>query len=145
MTVLYFNYTDFHVTENSLNDDMEHVLEFLTENELILNVKKGKTEVMLVGTSKRLSKLTVNLNVCYGGETLIQTNRYKYLGTLLDPSLSLKDNFNVIYKKASLCLHLLEVLKENLTEKARNCVYQSMVVLLLTYNCIANLNLVGLK
>ena len=64
-----------------------NVFEFLTENELILNAKKGKTEVMLFGTSKRLSKLTVNLNICYGGETLNQTNRYKYLGTLLDPSL----------------------------------------------------------
>ena len=79
-TVLYFSHTDFHVIENSLNDDMEHVFEFLTENELILNAKKGKTEVMLFGTSKRLSKLTVNLNICYGGETLNQTNRYKYLG-----------------------------------------------------------------
>ena len=121
-TVLYFSYTDFHVIENSLNDDMEHVFEFLTENELILNAKKGKTEVMLFGTSKRLSKLTVNLNICYGGETLNQTNRYKYLGTLLDPSLSLNDNFNVTYKKASSRLRLLEVLKENLTDKARKCV-----------------------
>ena len=33
------------------------------------------------------------------------------------------------------------VLKENLTDKASKCVYQSMVVPLLTYNCIANLNL----
>ena len=33
------------------------------------------------------------------GEKLNQTNNYKYLGTLLDPSLSLKDNFNVTYKK----------------------------------------------
>ena len=40
--VLYFSHTDFHVIENSLNDDMEHVFEFLTENELILNAKKGR-------------------------------------------------------------------------------------------------------
>ena len=97
--------------------------------------------MMLFGTSKRLLKLTVNLNICYGGETFNQTNRYKYLGTILDPSLSLNDNFNVTYKKASSRLRLLEVLKENLTDKARKCVYQSMVVPLLTYNCIANLNL----
>ena len=82
-TVLYFSHRDFHLTENSLNDDTEHVFEFLTENELILNAKKGKTELRLFGTTKRLSKLTVNLNICYGGETLNQTNRYKYLGTLL--------------------------------------------------------------
>ena len=140
-TVLYFSYTDFHIIENSLNDDMEHVFEFLTESELILNAKKGKTQVMLFGTSKRLSKLTLNLNICYGAETLNHPNRYKYLGTLLDPSLSLNDNFNVTYKKASSRLRLLEVLKENLTHKARKGVYQSMVVPILTYNCIDNLDL----
>ena len=80
---------------------------------------------------KRLPKLTVNLNICYGGGTLNQTNRYKYLGTLI----------HVTYKKASSSLRLLEVLKENLTDKARRFVYESMVVPLLTYNCIANLNL----
>ena len=137
-TVLYFSHTDFHVVENSLNDDIEHFFEFLTENELILN---AKTEVMLFGTSKRLSKLTVNLSIWYGGETHNQTNRYKYLGALLDPSLSLNDNFNIIDKKASSRLRLLEVLKENLSDKACKCMYQSMVVPLLTYNCIANLNL----
>ena len=87
-SISLLSHTDFHAIENSLNDDMEHVFEFLTKNELTLNAKKGKTEVILFGTSKRLSRLTVNLNICYGGETLNQTNRYKYLGTLLDPSLS---------------------------------------------------------
>ena len=38
-TVLYFNHTDFHVIENSLNNDTEHDFEFRTENELILNAK----------------------------------------------------------------------------------------------------------
>ena len=92
---------------------MEHFFEFLTENKLILNDKQGKPEVMHFGTSKRLSKLTVNLNNCYGGETLNQTNKYKYLGTLLDLSLSLNNNFNVTYKNVSSRLRFLEVLKEN--------------------------------
>ena len=94
---------------------------------------------MLFGTSKGLSKLTVKLNIPYGGETLNQTTRHKYLGTLLDSSLSLNESFNVTYKMASSLLHLLEVLKEHLTGKARKCVYQSVVVPLSTYNCIANL------
>ena len=32
-------------------------------------------------------------------------------------------------------------MKENLIDKAHKCLYQSMVVPLLTYNCVANLNL----
>ena len=53
----------------------------------------------------------------------------------------LNDNFNVTYKKASSCLRMLEVLKENLTDKAHKCVYQSMVVPLLLHNCVVNSNL----
>ena len=106
-----------------MNDDIEHAFEFSTENKLILNAKKGKIEVMLFGTSKRLSKLTVNLNICYSRESLNQTNRYKYLGTLL--MLTIKRSLFVC---RTFFLRLLEALKENLTGKARKCVYQSMVV-----------------
>ena len=61
------------------------VYEFLYENDLILNPNKGKTEVMLFGTAKRLSGVYNSLSILYNGIKLNQTTRYKYLGTLLDP------------------------------------------------------------
>ena len=39
--------------------------ENLDENELIINHKKGKTKIMIVGTAKRLGKTSDNLHVRY--------------------------------------------------------------------------------
>ena len=39
--------------------------EYLDENELIINLKKGKTEMMIVGTAKRLGKTSDNLVAKY--------------------------------------------------------------------------------
>ena len=124
---------------------MNYIYEYLSENELILNTKKGKTEVMLFGTAKRLAKNERNLEVLYNNVVLNQTIQYKYLGTTIDPTLQLTDNFNRSYKKASSRLRLLESLKHYLTSDACKCVYESMIVPILTYNCIVNLNLTRSK
>ena len=64
-TVIYLADNDFCVIENRLNENMNYIYiyEYLSENELILNTKKGKTEVMLFGTAKRLAKNERNLEV----------------------------------------------------------------------------------
>ena len=78
-TVLHFSHTDFHVIEKSLNDDMEHVFEFLTENELICQEMKNWSDAFwylkkAVEVNSELKHL-----LWWRGN---QTNRYKYLGTL---------------------------------------------------------------
>ena len=42
------------VIEKVLNLEMEYIGKACKENKLLLNLKKGKTEAMLFGTSKRL-------------------------------------------------------------------------------------------
>ena len=53
-TVIYFSHNDFHVIENTLNNELNSISEYLRDNELIINLKTGKTESMLFGTSKKL-------------------------------------------------------------------------------------------
>ena len=52
--VIFYGNKDPTVIEIQLNKDMENVKNYCFTNELIINTKKGKTEVMLFGTSKRL-------------------------------------------------------------------------------------------
>ena len=52
--VIYFSHNDFNVIENTLNNELNYISEYLTDNELIINLKTGKTESMLSGTSKKL-------------------------------------------------------------------------------------------
>ena len=54
---------------------MDYIYEYLSENELILNIKKGKTEVMLFGTAKRLAKNERNFEIFYNNVVLNQTTQ----------------------------------------------------------------------
>ena len=40
--------------ENYLNQHMQNLLSYFCKNELVINLKKGKAETMLFGTTKRL-------------------------------------------------------------------------------------------
>ena len=50
-TVIYVAEKDVSIIESKLNREMEIISNYFRSNELIINLKKGKTEVMLFGTS----------------------------------------------------------------------------------------------
>lgn len=100
-TVVYCPGKDVESIETVLSHDMDLIANYFDENELIMNLSKGKTEVMLFGTAKRLSLQPQDIDVKYKGESLRTTMSYKYLGYTLDPSLTLCKNFDDAYTKAS--------------------------------------------
>ena len=51
-TVLFFPAKDLRTIEDNVSD--ERIATWFEENELIINLKKGKSEVMLFGTSQKL-------------------------------------------------------------------------------------------
>ena len=54
-TIIFTSSSDLSIIENHLNDDVNNLSSWFCENELIMNLKKGKSEAMLFGTSKRLT------------------------------------------------------------------------------------------
>lgn len=81
------------------------------------------------------------MNIQYNGTPVNQTTRYKYLGTTLDSSLTLSDNFDKMYKKTSSRLRLLNSLKRYLTKMSCKRIYEAMIVPIVTYNCTSHLKL----
>ena len=75
------------------------------------------------------------------GVYIQQTDTYNYLGTVLDSTLSLKDNFDKIYKKCMAKLRLLRSISKNIDSVAKVKVYKGMILPCLTFNCTVNLNL----
>ena len=140
-TVVYTAGKTIEEIERKLNSDLKNVADYLAENELIINLKKGKTESMLFGTAKRLSINHPELKLNYKGVNINSTTEYKYLGTVLDKTLSMNTNFNLTYKKASSKLRLLNALKRHLTIKAVEKVYKSMILPCILFNCSMQLNL----
>ena len=51
--------------ESNLNHDMQNLLSHFRENELIINLEPGKTEIMLFGTAKRLNTIVEKIEVSY--------------------------------------------------------------------------------
>ena len=60
---------------------------------------------------------------------------YKYLGVIIDNTMTVNDNFNQTYKVASTCLQLLSKMKNFTNVKARYAIYTYMIIPLLTCSC----------
>ena len=103
-------------------------------NELVLNLKKGKTESLLFGTSQRIAKQTDPLEIKLSHQTVINnTTEHKYLGVRVDSSLNLNSNFNTCYKKASGRLRLLAKIRSYLDQATAATIYHSMILPTFTY------------
>ena len=105
-TVMYVSHESKDNIENDLNQDMQNLLSRFRKNELVINLKKGKTETMLFGTTKCL-KTAGEIDVLYN-QRINFTETYKYLGNIVDHHLNFRENFEKSYKKASSRLRLLE-------------------------------------
>lgn len=119
---------------------MPEIYNWLRNNDLSLNLKKGKTETMIFGTPARIKK-AAPLNVIVNGSSLNQTTSYKYLGVNLDSTITLNEDFNSKQKKLSSRLRLLSKVRPNLTAEAAKMIYTSIVVSVFTYCGTVNLNL----
>ncbi|XP_057310647.1 uncharacterized protein LOC130648610 [Hydractinia symbiolongicarpus] len=114
-TVLFVAGKDLEIIETCLSSDMNYVLAWCLENELILNLGAGKIESMLFGSKN------------YSYQTVRVTSTYKYLGVLIEPSLNLSSNFDLTHQKASGRLHLLYRIRPLITEKAALAIFQTMI------------------
>ena len=66
---------------------------------------------MVFGTAKRLYMTSKCISIKYNGNIMNNATTYKYLGNQLDKYLSLDENFEQAYRKASGRFHLLEKLR----------------------------------
>ena len=135
-TVIYFPGQEIGIIERALTQDLRALAQYFDENELMINLKKGKTEAMLFGTGKRLSATERNLELRYRGHTINNAVSYKYLGYTLDTRLLLNENFDIAYKRVSNRLRLLSKLREYLTPDAASKIYESMILPILAYNAM---------
>ena len=91
-----------------LNNEFSSMTNWLRNNELIINTKRGKTEVTLFGTSKRLCKLNnPPLKTVNNFETIHYTKSYKHLGLILNEMLNMAEHMKGTMKKARSRVNLL--------------------------------------
>ena len=92
-TVVYYAASHINIIERKMNEDFKYIAQYLDDSELVIKLKKRKTESMLFGTEKRLSPVN-NFNVFYRFNIMNQVNSYVYLGNTIHSSLNLNENFD---------------------------------------------------
>ena len=135
-TVVYKPGTTSEEIEAKINQEIKNIKKYFEENELIVNLKKNKTEAMLLSINKKLSN-TSPLSLKYGDRIINNTTKYKYLSITIDPT----ENFNKNYKKAASRLRLLSFIRQSLTPNVTAMVYNTMIRPTITYNFTTNLNI----
>ena len=137
---MYYSGKNIQQIENKLSEDICHLADWFEDNELIINLKKGKSEVMLFGTSQKLGRLNETLNIKYRYHNINVTLVYKYLGIHIDSTLNLNSHFDKVFKKAAGRLKLLEKLRHQMDMKTATTIYNTMIVPILTYYSVHLIN-----
>ena len=137
-TVLYYSHKYMKEIEKVLSQDLCTVSKWLQENELVLNLKNRKTEVMLFGTKKRLNQQEREIEINYQSQPINTTNSYTYLVVQLDPSFNMQEHFNSICRKTSSRIRLLKRIRSFITELATLRIYQALIVPIITYCSLTN-------
>ena len=132
-TVLFFADKDCDKFERALCSDVSRLSEWSTENELLLNLKPGKTELLVFGTNQRLAKIPKYLEVIYNHQVINVTTLYEYLVVELTSSLNLNSQFDRNYKKELSRLKTLHRIRHLLTNKSAKDVFSLMVLPTLSY------------
>ena len=133
-TVIFMAAKDLDTIQRSLNEDVNNLFSWFRDNELVLNLKKGKTECMGEGTAKRLNSLNgKELSISINGTMINTTSSYKYLGVNLDPSLNLGSHFDKMYKKAAGRVNLLRRIGLLIDKSSAKNIYRAMIQPIFTY------------
>ncbi|KAL9960121.1 hypothetical protein ACROYT_G033530 [Oculina patagonica] len=133
-TVIFTSSKDLDAIQHNLGEDIKSLADWFRDNELIINLKKGKTEVMLFGTAKRLNCFDgKELNLTVNGCRINTTTTYKYLGVHLDPTLNLDTHFFKTYKKAAGRVNLLRRIRSNIDVFSAERIYRTMIMPIFTY------------
>ena len=122
--------------ENELNRNLDQLAAWFINNNLIVSMKKSKTECIVFGSCQKLSTASVKsrcLNVKLNGVNVIETNTYDYLGVKLDKNLNFAEHLGKIYKKASSRVKLLARVRHNIGPTTAQIIYKTMILPVLLY------------
>ena len=111
--VIFFASKNVSLIKSKLTKDLQQISDWLIKNQLIINLKAGKTEAVLFGTTQKLKKseeLDIKLNT-----VKINVTSFDYLGIIMDNTLSFNDDTQRTQKKAVSRTNLLFRIRSNLT------------------------------
>ena len=121
-------------TTNELKEQLvpafRKVYEWLKCNKLSLNVLKA--EFMMMGTSRKLSNLSIDssmtpLKLILNNYKIRRVKKTKYLGMIVDDSLTWEDHIDYITLKIDRCIGIIKRVRQFIPEKSLLLLYQTLI------------------
>ena len=129
--VIFAAHKDIKILEETLNDELNEVNKWTLSNFLFIN--KRKTEFVIFGTDARLSKVTDKVIIKIGDYEINRVYDFKYLGIVLDDSLTWKDHVRYVISRVGKRVGVLGRLRKNITIHAALEMYKSLILPILDY------------
>ena len=116
----------FSFLENSISE----VASWMTQNKLKMN--ESKTEFIIFGTRKQVSKVHQN-SFSVGGEDIIAKKHVRNLGSMFDTELKMTEHVNHVLKVGYFQLRQLKMIRKYLTPMAAKILIHASVISRLDY------------
>ena len=114
-----------------MNAELDEVNKWTLSNFLFINQRK--TEFVIFGTDARLSKATDTVVIKIGDYEINRVYDFKYLGIVLDDSLTWKDHVRYAISKVGERVGVLGHLRRNITIHAAFEMYNSLILPIFDY------------
>jgi len=128
-TNMFIQGKDITQMEMSMNNEIEHIVEWLHCNKLSLNV--DKTHTMLFTNNKKMYGR--RNNVCIEGVMIETVSQTKFLGVIIDNKLSWKEHISYISNKISKGIGVIRKVKDLLNKDTLRTLYYTFIYPYLTY------------
>lgn len=120
-TTVYLQDTDIQRLQDSFNEELIHVSEWLLTNKLTLNI--SKTCYML---SHTLLHQPPPINIIFSNNPINRVNKANFLGVTLDNNLKWKFHIDNINTKISKLIGVLYKIRNSLTQDSIKTIYYSL-------------------
>ena len=126
----FFSHKDNPDIKNILNNELDKVSRWLSENKLSLNV--GKSKLLIPSFCNGTNSINLSIN----GEQLKIVNMAKYLGVIIDNKLNWNEQINAINLKLSKGIGLLSKIRHYVPKSVLRSLYYAFINSHIEYNLL---------
>lgn len=124
-TVMYVTGDDTEKIIETLNGELNNVVDWLNNNSLSLNI--SKTKVMFIRKRKCAIDLGGLSDIEINNEVIERVDNFKYLGCIIDKDLSFSEHFKYITNKIAKKVNFLGRISEDLSSWAKQTIYNTII------------------
>ena len=132
-TLLYFRYNKFENVNTVLNNELEKINKWMSQNHLKLNISKTKF-MIFAPRSKTNSPIKITLKI--GTKEIEQVSHYKYLGLIIDDKLNWKQHITFLATKLSRSLGMLFKIRHFIVKKTILLLIQGIFITHIRYGIL---------